>query len=224
MSRLFAVLGSAMLIGSVAWGHALYVVPSGSQQVMVVFGHSLQPEPLSAAAKKRMASLKLIARDTMGKTTTVPWKAGENRLEATVPTNTVMVYGTVDNGVFQRGNTPARRTQHLPKAVLSTNDPKSTIIGASCPLEIVPIVEAGKIRFQVLAKNQPVPQAEVEVMVPEQDDHTDATTDEKGFTPAFTAKGNYGVTVRVEKKTPGELNGQKYESEVDTATLVVTVK
>lgn len=224
MNRMMAAFASALLVGSVALGHALYVIPEGKGNVIVVFGHALEAEPVSEASWKRMAGLKLTARDAAGKPTPVTWKPGKNCLTAVAPADSLVVSGTVETGVFKRGDNPARRGRYFPKAVLKPGEPRLLTLGSDCPLEVVPLVEAGKVRFLVLSKNQPVAQTQVEVIAPEKDDHTDVTTDEKGLTPAFDAKGLYGVTVRQERKTPGELNGVKYDTEVDTATLVVAVQ
>ena len=76
----------------------------------------------------------------------------------------------------------------------------------------------------MLSKGKPVAKTEVSVMVPEKKETETVTTDDKGLTPAFDAKGRYGVTVRTTEAKAGESKGEKYEEVGNTATLVVTVK
>jgi len=88
-------------------------------------------------------------------------------------------------------------------------------------------VEAGKVRFQVLAAGKPVSGAKVSMILPEKKadkDSASAVTDEKGWTEAFASVGRYGLTVRHEETKGGEANGVKYELISHTATLVVDVK
>lgn len=225
MRRMFTALLFALGAGSLALGHALYVVPEGNDKVVVVFGHSLSPDPKTKDSSwQKLAGLKLLAHTDAGTTTPIDWRKGEHCLVAKVPTGTRFVSGDVDYGVHAKAGNPPRRIRFVPRAIVGDPTVDRVLQGKDCPLEIVPEVEAGKVRFRVLARNEPVAKAEVEVMVPEKAEHVDVTTDEDGRTPAFDAKGQYGVATRRETKTSGEVNGQKYEAEVTVATLVVTVK
>ena len=57
-----------------------------------------------------------------------------------------MIYGTVPYGISTHGDKPKLLT-YYPKAVLAGNSGRWATIGASAMLEIVPEVEAGKVRF-----------------------------------------------------------------------------
>jgi uncharacterized GH25 family protein len=153
----------------------------------------------------------------------VKTEAGESCLKATVPAGTTMISGTVPYGISTHGDKPKLQT-YYPKAVLAGISGRDATVGPSAVLEIVPVVEAGKVRFLVLAKGRPVAKAEVNVLVPEKKEPEKATADDKGLTAAFDAKGRYGVVARVVEAKAGELKGEKYEEVSAVATLVFDVK
>jgi len=66
--------------------------------------------------------------------------------------------------------------------------------------------------------------AQVSVLVPEKKEAEKATTNDKGLTATFDAKGRYGVVVRMVEAKPGEWKGEKYDEVSTVATLVVDVK
>lgn len=91
-------------------------------------------------------------------------------------------------------------------------------------MDIVPKVESGKVRFQVLSRGKPVAAAVVGVMVPGKKEEAQEKTDEKGWTKEFEGTGKYGATYRQVEKKGGERDGKKYDGVSHTATLVVDVK
>lgn len=95
------------------------------------------------------------------------------------------------------------------------------VLGDRVPLEIVPRVSAGKIRFQALAGGKPVAKAEITVMVPGEEKSESIVADDKGLTPEFSKAGTYGVNVRRVEAKSGEEKGKKYEEVRSYATLVV---
>jgi len=223
MRRLLLSLAFGMILVAFAQAHAIFITASG-EKVVVVFSDSLEPDTkVKEATWKRVGTPTLSARDTKGKVTEVKTESAEASLKATVPAGTAIVYGTVPYGISTRGDKPKLLTFYS-KAVLDGSTGKAATLGNAAVLEIVPEVEAGKVRFLVLAKGKPVAKTEVGVMVPEKNETETVTTDDKGLTPAFDAKGRFGVTVRVTEAKAGELKGEKYDEVGLTATLVFTAK
>jgi len=223
MRRLLLSLAFGMILVAFAQAHAIFITASG-EKVVVVFSDSLEPDTkVKEATWKRVGTPTLSARDAKGKVTEVKTESAEASLKATVPAGTAIVYGTVPYGISTRGDKPKLLTFYS-KAVLDGSTGKAATLGNAAVLEIVPEVEAGKVRFLVLAKGKPVAKTEVGVMVPEKNETETVTTDDKGLTPAFDAKGRFGVTVRVTEAKAGELKGEKYDEVGLTATLVFTAK
>ncbi len=223
MRRLLLSLAFGLTLVAFAQAHAIFITASG-EKVVVVFSDSLEPDTkVKEATWKRVGTPTLSARDTKGKVTEVKTESAEASLKATVPAGTAIVYGTVPYGISTRGDKPKLLTFYS-KAVLDGSTGKAATLGNAAVLEIVPEVEAGKVRFLVLAKGKPVAKTEVGVMVPEKNETETVTTDDKGLTPAFDAKGRFGVTVRVTEAKAGELKGEKYDEVGLTATLVFKAK
>lgn len=223
MRRSLVSLAAVSILTAFAQAHAIYITTAG-EKVVVVFSDSLEPDPaVKEATWKKVGTPELSARDAGGKVTAVKTEGAAASLKATAPAGTALLYGAIPYGVSTRGDKPKLLTFY-PKAVLDGSTGKAATLGESAALEIVPEVEAGKVRFLVLAKGKPVAKTEVSVMVPEKKETETVTTDDKGLTPAFDAKGRYGVTVRTTEAKAGESKGEKYEEVGNTATLVVTVK
>jgi len=223
MRRLLLSHAFGLILVAFAQAHAIFITASG-EKVVVVFSDSLEPDTkVKEATWKRVGTPTLSARDAKGKVTEVKTESAEASLKATVPAGTAIVYGTVPYGISTRGDKPKLLTFYS-KAVLDGSTGKAATLGNAAVLEIVPEVEAGKVRFLVLAKGKPVAKTEVGVMVPEKNETETVTTDDKGLTPAFDAKGRFGVTVRVTEAKAGELKGEKYDEVGLTATLVFTAK
>ena len=222
MRRLIGGLFFGLAAAAVAHAHALYLLPVAGEptKVTVVFSDDLAPdERVKDATWEKVNKLKLEAVDAAGKRTPVPFARDKAQLNATVPAGTTAVVGALDYGTFAKGDAKPRALRFYPKAVVTGADAAT---GAG--LEVVAVAEAGKVRFRVLAAGKPVAAAKASVMVPEKGEKEDATTDEQGLTPAFAAKGRYGVTVRHEEAKGGEAGGVKYETTLHVATLVVDVK
>ena len=223
MRRPLLALAFGLVVAAFASAHALYITTSGDK-IVVVFSDSLEPDPeVKDATWKKVGTPTFRVRDIRGTVTEVKTEAAESCLKATVPAGTAMISGTVPYGISTHGAKPKLQT-YYPKAVLAGTTGRDATLGATAILEIVPEVEAGKVRFLVLAKGKPVAMAEVSVLVPEKKESEKATTDDKGLTAAFEAKGRYGVVVRMVEAKPGELKGEKYEEVSSVATLVFDVK
>jgi len=223
MRRSLVSLAVVSILAAFAQAHAIYITATG-EKVAVIFSDSLEPDPaVKEATWKKVGTPNLSARDSKGKVSVVKTEVAEASLKATAPAGTALLYGTIPYGVSTRGD-KAKLLTFYPKAVLDGSTGKDATLGESAALEIVPEVEAGKVRFLVLAKGKPVAKTEVSVMVPEKKETETVTTDEKGLTPAFDAKGRYGVTVRTTEAKAGDSKGEIYQEIGHTATLVITVK
>lgn len=227
MIRLLGALFVGLAATAVAQAHALYVVPDSADpaKAVVVFSDTLDPDAnIKDATWKKLDSLKLTARAADGNATDVKCERGEHCLKAIVPAGTKVVSGYINYGVSTRGEKPAL-IHFYPKAIVGAIPADGGKIGDAVGLEIVPKVEGGKVRFQVLAAGKPVAGASVGVMLPgKKDAKGDVTTDEQGFTTAFDGTGRYGVTIRHVEPKAGEVGGQKYDQVTHVATLVADVK
>jgi uncharacterized GH25 family protein len=226
MRRYFGALLAITTVAVAAHGHALYLVPDAADpgKAVVVFGHGLAPEKVRDGTWKKVAGLKLTALDGSGKATELKFTEAKDHLAVAVPPGTRAVFGQVEYGVFAKEGAKPRLVKYYPKALLGAEPADRTALTSPPLLEVLPVREGGKTRFRVVMMGKPVAGAAVEVLLPEKQEHADATTDDEGLTPGFEGVGRFGVTARVEVPKAGELNGQKYEVIAYTATLVVDVK
>jgi uncharacterized GH25 family protein len=228
MRRMLGAVVLGLAAAAVAHAHALFLVPDAGDaaKVRVIFGDQLAPDPATKDATwKRLEGLKLSARDGTGKVTPVKFTREKDHLLATVPAGTAVVYGEVQYGLFAKGNAAPALIKYYPKAIVGAVPADGGKLGDAAEVDIVPKVENGKVRFQVLARGKPVTGATVAVMEAGHE-HGEAQekTDGHGWTKAFPGGKKYGVTYRQVEKKAGELDGKKYEGVSHTATLVVDVK
>jgi uncharacterized GH25 family protein len=214
---LVAGLAAVCLVG-VARAHFVFVVPSADgAQVRVVFSEDLEADDAVDIAK--IAGLKLTLRDAAGKTTPLVAEKAEHSLKAAVPgSGARTVFGSLDYGVIQKGESPAFLLRYHPKAILGTPADGGKL-GDTALLEVVPVGEPGKLRFQVLAQGKPVVDADVTVLVPGEKVQK-VKTDKEGFTAVFAQTGRFGVWARRTETASGESAGKKYAEIRDYATLV----
>lgn len=224
------VCGAMVLLVAVAAtlrAHAPYVVAQGGDpaQAIVIFSDELKPDDrIKEATWKKMIGLKLKARDAAGKETDLKWTMGEHCLKCPAPSGTQMIHGRVEYGTFAKGENKPMFLIFYPKTILGAIPADGGAV-SQAGLDVLPKVEGGKVRFQVVVNGKPVAGVKLSLMLPEgSKDAGDATTDEQGLTPAFTGKGRYGVTVRFSEAKTGESSGVKYETIMHVATLVVDVK
>ena len=219
MNRLVMSVVAVFAFAIAAHAHMVYVVPAKEgQAVTVVFSDSLDPDEKVKMTK--VAGLKLIARID-GKDVPVECTQTDHSFSAKFTKAPTMAFGSVTYGLMTKSERPSLLVYH-PKAVFAGANGKAATIGADAELEIVPVSEAGKTRFQLLAKGLPVANAEGNVMFP--DGAKDKlTTDKDGYTTAFEKTGRIAVYLkRIETKS-GEHEGKKYEEVRHYATLVVDV-
>ena len=89
------------------------------------------------------------------------------------------------------------------------------------PLELIPVVDDGKLRFKVVAAGKAMAKAEVTVLIPGEEKSKVVVTDDAGLTSTFDKAGAYGAYARIVETKSGELGGKKYEEVRNYATLVV---
>lgn len=228
MNRLFAALAVCIAAAAAVRGHAVYLVPDAADagKITVVFSDDLNPDAkVREATWKKLDGFKLTARTASGTATVAPCEKGEHCLKALVPADARLVFGQVDYGVSTRHVEKPTFVKFYPKAILGPIPADGGKIGEACELEVVPSVEGSKVRFQVLAAGKPVAGAAVSVMIPAKNgEKADATTDDRGFIPAFVGTGRYAATVRRAEEKAGEADGQKFAAINRVATLVVDVK
>jgi uncharacterized GH25 family protein len=230
MRRWFSALCVGFLSVAVASGHAVLIVPSSDDptKATIVFSDSLQPDDrVKAESWKKLEGMKLRAIKADGTSSEIAWKQGEHSISVNAPTGTKVIQGVVDYGVYQKGDAKPMFIKFYPKAIVGSVPSDGGVTDVA--LQVVPSIDAGKVRFRVLLNGKPMKDAKVSVLVPTakgDDAHSKppATTDEAGYTQAFEAKGQYGVTARHSEAKSGEADGKKYESINHVATLVVDVK
>ena len=218
-----------------ARAHFLFVkigpMAEGGRSAEVYFSEKAEAGDPKFVAK--IASTKLWLQTSNGEYQPLTVREGVDRLKAHVPASGPMVVvGECQYGVIARpGETPFL-LRYYPKAV--TYDPKNEAgrvpelnnmnrmkrrEGAS--LEIAAEVMPGQINLVALRDGKPVPKATfhaVDVDLKE----TEFAADENGratWKPGST--GTYTVYFRSDLKTPGELDGKKYDEIREFATLAL---
>lgn len=225
MVRGLAALLLGGLCAAAVQGHALYLLPDGTDGVKVVFSDELAPDSrVKEASWKRLDGMKLFAKDGAGTITAVKAEKAEHCLACKVPDGTKVVYGQAEYGVFAKGEGKPMFLKYYPKVILGELPANASPMADPQALEVVPVREADKTRFRVVLAGKPLAGATVSVIVPEKEERKQFTTDEAGFTPAIEGTGRFGVTARHQVEQSGEVNGQKYELMTHVATLVVDVK
>jgi hypothetical protein len=223
MRRMLGALLVGVSVAAVCQAHALYVLADGGK-VMVIFSDDFAPDSkIKEATWKKVEGLKLTARIAGGKTAQVTPKLDGSSMTAAAPPHTELLFGSLDYGISTHGEKP-KFVKFYIKAIVGPIPADGGKLDAKTALDVVPVMDGGKVRFAVYQFGKPVAKANVEVMFAEKDDKSKVTTDEKGLTPAFAEKGRYGVTVRVTDGKEGEFQGAKFSETSHTATLVVDVK
>ncbi len=212
-------------VANPAFGHFVYIVPDGSgQEVQVVF--SEVPAVDEKVAVEKIAGTQLVAIDETGRQTRLKTEKFDHFLAAKLPDSTAVLL----SGVTQYGVTNSKHTGNVPvhikyysKAVLGDLARASSLrLGSHVPLEIIPVLQEGKLRFLALSGGKPVAEADCVVKAPDDEKGERTKTDTKGHVPGgFDKPGRYGVWVRLVDLSPGNLQGTPYDKTHTYATLVV---
>lgn len=216
--RYLLALGAAVALTAAARAHFVFVYVEGAE-ARLVFGHKAEPDPMSSAARAEKTAL--TARDAAGKETKLKTEKGDGSFyRAKLPEKPAVVYGATEAGVTQRGDDPPLLSFYYPKVIVGDPFAEGATVGTA--LELVPVKDGDKVRFQVLAAGKPAPDVEVTVGLPgaTEDKSPVVKTDKDGRTGAFDATGRYCVAARQSEAKPGEFGGKKYTAVRHTATLV----
>jgi hypothetical protein len=218
LKRLLTVAVVAALLVPAAYAHFVFVIPDkAGDKASVVFSDALEPDPDVDIAK--INALALTIRDAAGAETALKHTPAKNALDVELPGGGPrVVYGTVKYGVLAKGGAKPYLLTYHPKAIVGAVAPERSVVGEKLPAELVPVVEGEKVKFKLLGAGKPVADAEVTVIRADKSEKVKTGAD--GLTPAFDAKGRFGVWSKVTAAKAGEHDGKKYEEARDYATLV----
>jgi uncharacterized GH25 family protein len=221
---------SLIALATLAWlstavnAHFVFVyVPDGATEVRVVFGHTATPDPKTFPTRAEKTTL--TARDAEGKDAKLTLeKVDGNYFRGKFTGKPVVVFGTTEAGVVQRGDAEPVLAWYYAKVIVG--DPFTKVAGAGkgIPLDIVPVREGKTVRFLVLSDGKPAEGIDVTVVVPGGDEGGQAVkSDKDGMTTGFADTGRYCVAARRTEEKPGEAGGKKYTAVRHTATLVCDI-
>jgi hypothetical protein len=197
----------------------LPALPDGGT-AQVVFGDGLGPDKSVPVTK--IAGTKLFLRGADGRDVPLALEQADNayvvKLKGTGPR---VVHGQTAYGVVQKPGTKKFLLHYHPKAVLGDPFAAAATLGKDRPVEVVPVREAGRLRFRVLAEGRPLAGAEVFLRKPGAEALETLTSDDQGLTPALDGPGRYLVVARRVDAKSGEHAGQAYEEVRHYATLVI---
>jgi hypothetical protein len=223
MSRL--ALNVLFIAIGTAHAHFPFLVPDGPDNGKAVFSDSLKPDTAGVPVDRIASTKVVVLQDGKGVAVPLTLDKAANCYTFTVPgSGPRIAVGTTDYGVLQRGESKPFLLRYYAKAVFGgVPAPDKATTGANVPLELVPVVDAGKLRFKVLASGKPVAKTDVTVLVPGEAKSKVVATDDSGLTPLFETPGMYGAHARMTEMKSGEQGGKKYEEVRHYATLVVAV-
>ena len=208
-------------VGLTARAHFVFVLPDAEgTQARVILSETLEvDEDIDPAL---VDGVKLVTRDGAGAEGALALaRDGETRL-VTLPAKTKgAIHGRLTHGVMKHRPKPFLVVYH-PKACLGYPFGSAARIGADAPAEIVPGGHPGAVRFQLLARGEPVADAKMIVLLPD-GKQQEVVTDAKGQTPVFDAAGRYRAWARHVVATPGEHAGEAYVEERHSPTIVIDV-
>ena len=205
------------------FAHFPFLVPDGPSKGKMVFSDNLKPDDKGVPVDKIAGTkLAVLASGKAAELTMTLDKTANCYTFEVQGTGARIVVGTTDYGVLQRGEGKPMWLRYYPKAIFGDIPAVDlATAGTIVPLELVPIVDGGKLKFKVLAAGKALVKTEVTVMIPGEEKTKVVITDEVGLTTAFDKAGTYGVHVRQVQTKSGEQGGKKYEEIRNYATLVV---
>ncbi len=220
------ILAACWLLGPVAEGHFLFLVPEPEgKTAAVILSETLSLDDDIDPAIVDTATLEAV--DVGGIATPLVIERVEDRRIVRLPDwQRGLLCGSMTHGVMAHGPQPYLLVYH-PRVILGYPfGPPAHGDAAEEAREaeavILPAGHPGHLQFQLLARGRPVADAEMTVITPEGKSLV-ATTDAEGFTQAFTQAGRYGAWARVSVATGGEHEGEAYDEIRHYPTLVIDV-
>jgi len=220
MNRSFLALLALAVGTAAAQAHFVYIVPAkDGKTAKVVFSDSLEAD--DAVSIDKIAPLNLTGRTAEVKDTAVELKKGEHCLNATIAGEPKVVFGSVNYGLSTKGDRPYLLVYH-PKVVFAGCDEKIATLGEKAPVELVPVIAAGSLRFKVLVAGKPAAAVEVNILKPD-GEKAKLKSESDGLTAKLDGVGRYAAWAKVTEPKEGEWAGKKYSEIRQYATLVVDV-
>jgi len=221
LRNLLAFFALFSLVGPLA-AHFVLIVPEekDATKVRIILSDSLKIDGRINVA--RVVATKLFAFDTAGKATPLPIALDTGNNAATAePGSAVLIGGTCEYGVVQRGESGGIRISHHPKYIVG--DPSTThpSLADRVPVEIVARIDGGKVRFQAMGDGRPLGKTPMTLLIPGSTDPVRVITDERGLTPTYDKRGRWGVHFLRSTKVTSEFQGRQYEELREYATLVI---
>lgn len=226
MRKLLGGFFVALFSTALVQAHALYLV-STPEKTILVFSDDLEPDArVKEATWQKLAGTKVMARLADGKTVPVEWEQADHHIAVKVPEGAQILTAMAQYGISPKSETPTY-LEFYATTVVGDMPAKLTPSSDTQGIDVLPVVEAGKVRFQVTSMGKPVAGASVRVNVfgaSEEVDLEPATTDDKGMTQPFGTKGRYQVTVRHTVDKKGKFNDAEYEKVMYVGSLVADLK
>lgn len=218
-----AVAGFVLAVPS-AQAHFIYLKQSADKNATKVegfFGHA--PEPDEPRLLANLEGLEVWWTPAQGERVRVPLSLGGDRMVGSAPAGRGMVFANKDSGVREREGVAYRSF-----ACVQAAPPLESGAGISLPADARPKLElqaqrldGGKVRLTVLFQGKPLPQAEVEGMIPGAGPANGQTDDKGSIEFALAQPGFLDFHVKHVVPGEGELDGKKFTETRHNATLVV---
>src|SRR5262245_38474121 len=163
MTKKFLAIAMTLAVAATASAHFPFLVPDGPDKGKAVFSDSLKPDTAGVPVDK-IAATKLAVIDS-GKAAELTWTHDKtaNCYTFAVPgSGSRIVIGTTDYGVLQRGDSKPFHLRYYAKAIFGEiPDAAKATAGTLVPLEVIPVVHDGKLRFKVVADGKAMAKVEV---------------------------------------------------------------
>jgi len=221
MKPLFA-FGLALVTWQAASAHFVWIGSTSKDGKVIVTSGFGEVGEYEAKYADRIKQAKYWAEDASGKKTpltmTLDANQGEYRGEATGKPS--VIFATCDYGLFQRGNGPAGHLMYTAKRIVDASptfkDPKPR---KELRVEILAEFTADKAKLRVIHHGKPAADAEIKFFGPNDKGGT-LKTNAEGFAEwKLEAPGEYSCYVGRNVEKSGELDGKKFQTERDYATL-----
>jgi N-acetylneuraminic acid mutarotase/uncharacterized GH25 family protein len=219
MNQLLSAILLLIMAVCAADAHFVFVVPEpGGASAKVFISETLTPD--KGVGLSMISGAQLTIRNAAGNETALSLvNAGDFYTVALPGSGARTVHGLADLGLSQNGSTKPYLLVYHPKTILGDAfDPKSAV-GASAPVEVVPVGKPGALKLQLLAHGKPQPNVEITAILPD-GTQKKLRTDSEGQTETLTQTGRYGAWARYWEPGSGERDGKKYDEVRHYATLV----